>query len=247
MKKHIFWAGLLLMLFSLLQTQQVNGQAALVALLFGEKVASEKFNISMEAGGIFTNYSNVPNTKRSRMGITFGIAGNLQLSKNWYLSPNVYFLSARTLRFKSFSLDTGIPGLDDEFTDVPTDALLRYTDIPIFISYQTNNRKFRYSIAPQVSFLRSAKAAYMGNDGEFRQDFESYLNNVDYGIIADFTYVLGKAHKGKGIHIHARYYYGFADIFNDKLSTDVNRLGYFSLHLSLPFITEELAAKNLQE
>ena len=36
------------------------------------------------------------------------------------------------------------------------------------------------------------------------------------------------------------------DIFNDKLSTDVNRMGYFSLHLSLPFITDELAAKNLE-
>jgi hypothetical protein len=246
MKKNIYLAAILLMLLSLLQTQRVTGQAALVALLFGDKVASEKFNISLEAGGTFTKYTNVPNTKRSRMGINFGIAGNLQLSENWYFSPNIYFLAARNMQFKSYSLNTGTPGLDNEFTDVPTVAELRYIDIPIFLSYQTNNGKFRYSLGPQISLLRDAKAQYEGDEGEFTQNFDSFLHTVDYGVIADFCYVLGKANKGKGVHVHARYYYGFADIFNDKISTDVNRLGFFSLHLSLPFITEELAAKNLE-
>ena len=247
MKKHSLIIGLLIFIFHLSFTQQIKGQAAIVALLFGDQVASEKFNISLEAGGTFTNYTNIPDTKRSKMGINFGIGANLKLTENWYFSPNIYFLAARNVRFKTYSLETGKPGLDAEFNDVPATVDLRYMDIPVFFSYQTNNKKFRYSLGPQVSFLRNAKATYSGEDGEFNQDFKSFLNTVDYGAIADICYVLGKANKGKGVFVHARYYYGFADIFNDKLSADVNRMGYFSLHLSLPFITEELAAKNLEE
>ena len=247
MKRHLLITGLIFFVINLSFTNQVKGQAAILALLFGDKVASEKFNISLEAGGVFSHFTDVPDTKRSKMGINFGVAGNLQFSDNWYFSPNIYFLAARNLRLKTYSLDTGNPGLDAEFMDVPATVDLRYIDIPLFFSFQTNNKKFRYSLGPQVSFLQSANATYSGKYGDFNQDFKSFLNTIDYGAVADFCYVLGKAHKGKGIFLHARYYQGFADIFNDKLSANVNHLGFFSLHLSLPFITEELAAKNLEE
>ena len=71
MKKHSFIIGLLVITINLSFTAQLKGQAAIVALLFGDQVASEKFNISMEAGGIFAHYANLPDTKRSRMGINF--------------------------------------------------------------------------------------------------------------------------------------------------------------------------------
>ena len=247
MKRHLITIGLLIFIFNLSLTKQVKGQAAIVALIFGDQVASEKFNISMEAGGVFAHYSDIPDTKRSRMGINFGIGANLQLSQNWYFSPQIYFVSTRNVRFKTFSLDTGKPGLDGEFMNVPATLDLRTNEIPILFSFQTNNEKFRYSLGPQVSFLRKANATFSGEKGEFKQNFESYVNEVDYGPVADICYILGKAMKGRGIFVHARYYYGIADIFNDKISTNVNRMCYFSLHLSLPFITDELAAKNLEE
>ena len=246
MKRNSLIIGLLIFILHLSFTQQIKGQAAIVALIFGDQVASEKFNISMEAGGVFANYSNIPDTKRSRMGINFGIGANLQLSQNWYFSPQIYFVATRNVRFKAYSLDTGKPGLDDEFMNVPATLDLKYNEIPILFSFQSNNKKFRYSLGPQVSFLRKANATFVGEEGEFKQDFKSYVNKVDYGPVADVCYILGKALKGRGIFVHARYYYGLADIFNDKFSADVNRMGYFSLHLSLPFITDELAAKNLE-
>ena len=83
-------------------------------------------------------------------------------------------------------------------------------------------------------------------NGNFDQDFEPFVNSTDYGVIADFGYILGQAHKGKGVHIHLRYYYGMTDIFKDGVSTEDNNASYISFHLSLPFITDELAAKNLE-
>ena len=75
----------------------LHAQAALFAILFGDKVASGKFNISLELGGAFPNYSNISNTDLSKLGINFGIGGNLKLSENWFLSPNIYFLAKRNL------------------------------------------------------------------------------------------------------------------------------------------------------
>lgn len=236
---------LLLLTALLLASTTLQAQAAIFALLFGDKVASEKFNISLEIGGTLPSYSNIDS--ESNMGINFGIGGNLKLSENWFLSPNIYFLAKRNLKLDEFSLNTGNSVLDAQFTDVPLDVSINYIDVPIFISYQTNNKKYRFSLAPQVSFRQKAEGEFKNDEGEFSKSVSSYTSKTDYGLMADFGYILGKAHDGKGIHIHLRYYFGFTDVLEDQLSTSDNRSNYLSLHLSFPFLTDELAAKNLEE
>ena len=63
--KYVFSLILLLM-----TSNFVNGQAAILALIFGDKVASENFNLSMEIGGNFTRYSNLDNFDRTRLGLS---------------------------------------------------------------------------------------------------------------------------------------------------------------------------------
>ena len=84
----------------------VNGQAAILALIFGDKVASENFNLSMEIGGSLTHYSNLENFDRTRLGINFGISGNIKLSERFYLSPGVFFLGNRNVKFNNLSLQS---------------------------------------------------------------------------------------------------------------------------------------------
>ncbi|AZQ64868.1 PorT family protein [Flammeovirga pectinis] len=232
---------------SFFATQQSYGQAAILALLFGDKVASENFNISLELGSTYMGYSNLENSKSSKLGLNFGIAGNIKIADNWFVSPSAYFLARRNAQFSSLSLDSGNPSLDANFQNVNTSIDLNYIDVPIFISYQTNNKKFRYSVGPQVSFLNSSNATFKGAEGKFVQDVGGSTGSLDYGAIADFAYILGKAHKGRGIHLHLRYYYGMTDVFTDEISSGYNRNSFVSLHLSLPFITDALAKKNLEE
>jgi hypothetical protein len=226
---------------------QAKGQAAIIALLFGDKVASENFNISMEIGGAFANYSEVENIERSKLSLNFGIAANWKLSDNFFLSQNIYFLARRRMEVSKFSLNTGIPELDQQFQDVSGELRVGYLDLPLLFSYQTNSRKFRFGLGPQLSLLQNATAIYNGSEGDFTQDFESNLVDLDYGVMADIAYILGKAHQGKGIHVHARYYYGLPDAIKSEYSPSTNRISFFSFHVSLPFITEELAQKNLEE
>lgn len=241
---------IILLLAAVLALATVNeskGQAALIALIFGDQVASEKFNLSLEFGVNQPWITEIDNTDRSALGINFGIGANIKLSENWFLCPNAYFLSSRGIRINSFSPTTGNPSIDESFSNSETEIMLRYIDVPVFLHYQTDNEKFRFGLAPQVSFLTQANANFSATDGDFSQNIEDELNSLDYGIIGNFTYVLGKAHKGRGVHLHLRYYYGFGDVFKDDYISGDNRTQFISAHISLPFITDELAAKNLEQ
>ena len=223
--------------------QKVYSQAAILAIIFGDKVASEEFNLSLELGGNFSTVSNFTDMKRTNE-TNFGLGCNFKLSEHFYLSPSVFFLSKRKFEFTSYSLNTGNDHIDNEFVNKSGNGNFNYIDVPVLLWYEIN--KVWLGLGPQVSFLTKSNLVFKGEYGDFTQDIKDNTNNLDYGIMASVGYELGKARKGKGIFIQARYYQGFADIYNDQISNQTNQGSYFSFHLSLPFITDELAKKNFQ-
>ncbi|WP_194766289.1 porin family protein [Tamlana sp. I1] len=236
-----------LIIFILLSLPQFSSsQAAILAMIFGDKVASENFNLSMEIGIPFNSFSNLENSK-IKSGINFGIAGNIKLSDNWFVSPTAYFLSSRTATLSSASLNSDDAYLNTLYTGVPANYKLNYIDVNALIAYQPNGSNFRFGLSPQISFLNKAKATYEGAEGEFTQNIKSFTNKTDYGMIANLGYFFKAGHQGKGIIMNVRYYQGFSDVFKDSFASGTNRSSYFAVHLSLPFITDELAQKNLDE
>lgn len=227
----------------LLITNIVFSQAAILALLFGEKVATEKFNISLEVGLPINSFSNVENSSAAT-GINFGIAGNIKLSENWFISPTAYFLSKRTLKISPNSLIIEDPGLSELYKDVSSEILINYTDVNVLVAYQPNRSNFRFGISPQVSFFNKARATFKNDLGKFEQNINTYTNSIDYGLIGNVGYFLKSGHKGKGIHFNLRYYQGFTDVFTDNFISGKNKSSYVAFHISLPFITDELAEKN---
>jgi hypothetical protein len=221
---------------------QGNAQAALLGLIFGDKIASEDFNLSLEFG---VNYSGITNFQTHQRAIetNFGMAGNIKLSDKYYLSPTVFFSSGRKLKLSNYSLNSGNSSLDQEFIDQKAEITLDYIDVNIPLFYQIN--KFRVGVAPQVSFLKDADLKIDNDFGVFDYDMKHQVNNLDYGLLSILSYELGTARKGKGLFLQFRYYQGFGDIFKAPVSTN-NRNNYFSLHLSLPFISEELAKNKLE-
>ena len=227
-------------------TQFASGQAAILALIFGDKVASEKFNLSLELGVPITRVSNIENAEASN-AINFGIGGNIKLSENWFLSPNVYFLSRRSFDVNPISLNSGDPDLDGLYTQTKAEFQLNYTDIHLLLAYEPNNSNFRFGLSPQVSFLGKARATFIGELGDFDQSVKSMLNKTDYGMIFNVGYFFRAGNKGKGLILNVRYYQGFADVFEQGYFTGNNKASYFSVHLSFPFVTDDLAKKNLEE
>jgi hypothetical protein len=244
-KLNIIKNSFLVILLTFGSVHQSNAQAAIIALIFGDKVATENFNIGLELGGNFSRFSNMSQDK-AKYGLNFGISGNIKLSENWFLSPTAYFVSKRVFEIDNYSLNTGNISIDDQFIDKTASYQLNYIDVPILLCYQTNNKKYRFGVAPQISFLTDSKVTVTGDEGDFIQDIKDNTNSIDYGILANVGYSLGQARKGRGIFVQLRYYQGFADIFNDAISTSTNKGSYMALHLSLPFVTDAIAKKNLQ-
>ncbi len=230
----------------MITSQTAFSQAAILAAIFGDKVASEKFNLSLELGVPFNNFSNIENLS-SNSGINFGIAGNVKLSENWYISPTAYFLSKRTAKLESFTLNTNDSNLNALYQNVSADLLVKYIDVNAFVYYQFNNSGFRIGAAPQISFRQNASITYKGELGDFTQDVKPQINKTNYGALFNLGYYFKTGNKGKGLMLNLRYYQGFTDVFEDALFSGNNKSNYFSIHISLPFITEELAKKNLEE
>lgn len=222
------------------------GQAAILALIFGDKVASEEFNISLEIGGGFNNYSNLDNSEFGGVAINFGIAGNIKLGERFYFSPTAYFLAKRQAEITSLSLDSGDPSLDAFFTDVPTSIQFSYTEVPLIFSYASKSGAWRYSTGVQLSFRGKVDAIFQNEEGTFTENYKPYVNSFNYGPIAEVAYNFQKIRKGKGAIVRMRYYYGVNDVFNSSFkNTNVKDSGVYVM-LSFPFVTDAIAAKNLQ-
>ncbi|CDF79766.1 conserved hypothetical protein [Formosa agariphila KMM 3901] len=223
--------------------QFTNAQAAIIAMIFGDKVASEKFNLSMEIGVPFNSFSNVDNLK-AKNGVNFGIAGNIQLNENWYISPTVYFLSKRTFKLEDTDLHSNDDYLNSLYTNTTAKTIISYTDVHVLFTYQLSDSNFRFGLSPQVSFLSKGRATYDGSEGELEQNIGGFVNKTDYGVIANVGYFLRSGHEGKGVIFNLRYYQGFTDVFKNDFQAGTNKSNYVALHVSLPFLTDELAAKN---
>jgi hypothetical protein len=230
---------------ALLLSEGLQAQAALVALIFGDKVASEKFNISMEVGANFAHLSNTNKITRYRGDLNFGIGANYMLSEHWFLSPNAYFISKRTLELSGMTPGTTDQILNLKFANSDAGLTANYVDVPIMVYREFGKRKFRLGLGPQVSFLKNAEVIYEGPTGNLEVDYTSNVTGIDYGLLSSFGYSLGEARKGKGLFLHVRYYQGFTDV--STAITGNNRASYLAFHVSLPFVTDAIASENLKK
>ena len=243
--KHLNKTLFFLCLALLVNPFKSQGQAAILALIFGDKVASEEFNISLELGGGFANYSNLEGSEFAGTTFDFGIGLNKKFSDNFYFTPAIYFVSRRQAQVSSYDLSSGNADLDAIFTDDKTRINFNYIDVPLIFSYQTNSGKMRFSGGAQLSFRGKVSADLTIDEGTFTQDFKPYTNSFDWGPIAEVAYNFEGIRKGKGLIVRARYYHGLNDIFNSDFTSSSVRNSGFVVMLSLPFITDELAKKNL--
>jgi hypothetical protein len=84
---------------------------------------------------------------------------------------------------------------------------------------------------------------YLGEQGEFTENFKYNTKSSDFGVVADFAYIYKNFNGSKDVHIHARYYYGTQDVFKSNFNSAKNRSSYFSVVLSFPFVKKEKEIK----
>jgi hypothetical protein len=225
-------------LFILFSSSAIQGQAALLVLLFGDKVASENFYFSLKAGANYSSISNLDNSKAD-WGLNFGLGMNIKLSDKFFLTPDFMPLSQKGVKDID-PIPTGDAELDLRLQDPSsTFRALNYLDIPVLLKYKVTD-EFSISAGPLFSILLSGADTYEVDQGSddflrYENNIESQLNTLDYGAALELTYELADARKGKGLRIHAKYALGISDILKDN-SGDALTNSVFQFGVSFPFI-----------
>jgi hypothetical protein len=221
--------------------QALKGQAALLVLIFGEKVATENFYFSLKAGAAYSMITNVEEG-RNRVSANFGLVNNIRLTDRLYLTPEFLPLSPRGVREVPI-LSTGDSELDDLLINPSsTDRKLSYIDIPVLLRYRLTER-LMVSAGPQVSFLTGATDIYRSEpledvDLTTELDIKDAIKKVDVGAVVDLSYLFSKPMGGKGLILYLRYNLGFIDMVKNN-SGDPRRNSAFQFGAAFPFIEKQ--------
>jgi hypothetical protein len=235
---------IILMPFLCIPITASYGQAALIVLILGDKVATEQFHLSIDGALNLSTFSGMEDSKLGT-GVNFGLGTHIKLGEKWHLKPEFKPLSRK--KATSIIPISAVPG---ELTIDESKLTLNYIDIPVFLQYNVTPQ-FYVSAGPQISFLTSAYQYSTGKLGDgtestIKIDTESSFKTVDFSFPAEVGYTLKLATKRStskmDVNVFARYEYGFLEIFKDP-ALGSSRISLFQIGLSLPFIksAEELA------
>jgi len=235
--KKLSWLIMTMIMMSTF-TAPANAQAALLVLLFGEKVASENFYFSLKVGGNLANVTGIDDTNM-KLGLNFGLLATIKLSDKFSLVPEFAPLSQKGAKDIPY-LPSGNSEVDDVIAPPDASSMdLNYIDIPIIAQYNVTDQ-LSIGTGPQFGILTSSNNTYEKNlpdddQLKYSQDSQVSWNTFDAGWAFEAVFSLGNARKGKGINIHGRYVLGLTDIIKDN-SGDAVRNSVFQFFISLPFM-----------
>jgi hypothetical protein len=217
------------------------GQAALLVLILGDKVATEKFHLSIDGSLSLSSLQN-PVLGKNSLGVNFGLGTHLKLGERWFLEADFKPLSQKGAK----SVNPIVP-IPSDIETSNTNLKLNYIDVPVLLQYKLGTKLF-IAVGPQISFLTSAsqnsEGVSSGSSISTNQDTKSLFNNIDCSIAAELRYSLSIKRKGTKVDVDAfaRYSYGLTEIFKDS-AVGSAKTSNFQFGLSFPFIKspEELA------
>jgi hypothetical protein len=231
---------LLICALSIIAVSTSFGQATVIILLFGDKVASEKLYLSVDGA---MNISNLPGIDGSSagIGVNYGLGVHIKLSDHWYFKPEFKPLS----RKGAIKIEPLTP-VSDDFTVDKTKLKINYIDFPLLFQYNINN-KLWVAAGPQISFLTDANQYLFGTvpgnyETTVKVNAKSFFNKTNLSFPVEAGYCLKLATKKSTssikVNVFARYEYDFLEIFKDP-AVGSTKISLFQVGLSLPFIKEK--------
>jgi hypothetical protein len=206
-----------------------------IVLIFGDKIATEQFHLTIDAGLNITGMPGLDGTK-NLVGLYYGMGTFIKLNDKWALTPEFKPLSQRGAR--NVQAIVTYPGIID-----PVNKLrLNYIDVPLLVRYNISPKMY-VSTGPQFSFMVGAKQITEGNtvdtnkESKISVDVKDTFNKTYYSIPIEVGYTLPKI-AGKTLELKGRYCFGLNEVIADK-SYGSSKFSMWQVMLSLPFITSE--------
>jgi hypothetical protein len=232
-------ALLLTVLLSLASVNVAHGQALLV-LLFGDKLSTEKFQLGINADVGWTGQTNLLDSS-TRFSWAFGAYGEVKLGERWRLQPELTLKTPAGAK-GLFAGEAGNPfaptGNEDIDEVIDTGRVTRslnYISVPVFAKYLLG--PIGIGGGGYVAFLTGATDELSSDVDQGRvrlnESSKDYLNTVDAGLILSLDFALKPQAEMRSIKINGKLYYGLTDTVKDNPGESVKNWMLF-LGLDVP-------------
>lgn len=206
-----------IILFSLI-TIPAKSQV-IIALLFGDKLNTEKLEFGLTFG---PNFSTVGNSEADwKAGLGLGLYFNMKLSDNWFFHPEAIPKSPfGGKNIPVYPLEDA--NLNASFQNGSITREMSYISLPLLFRYRIKGFLFAEA-GPQLSLRTNVKDIFQenaaGGELEFVKNVEDEYTRFDFGAAAGLVL---KMRKDKGMGIGVRYYYGFIDVMKSSAGSQQN-------------------------
>ena len=232
MKNVVMRAVLAAVLLSLGSYQPAQGQV-LIGILFGDKLASERFHIGLNVGANFADLSGIDGTKL-KPGLMLGLVAEWKIAGSFYLQPELLPFYQAGAKGMPTNLEGAPPPLDTLVADKSAERKLGYFEIPVIVKYGALRNRLHLGAGPQVGFLMSSTDVFKGvirNQITVEEDIEAEVNSFDAGLTFQVEYKLQDGPFSASVS--ARYFLGLTDTIKDNPGDAVyNRV--FTVFGSIP-------------
>jgi len=236
--RHVVLGLMFPLLFSLALPSAAHAQV-LIALLLGDRVSNDRFQLGLNVGFAATGLQGV----QSKFRVGFGVSmyGEIRLSDRFRLQPEL----AMKLPGGARELPPGAPGHslspigEPTYDDVVNNGLVlrnqKYIGIPIYTKYLIG--PIGLGLGPQISFLTKATDTSESKSDapkvQLETDAEDDLSPVDIGIAASLDYAFSPEHQMRSMRVRAKGYFGLVDTVKDNPGDPIRNWN-FQFGLDIP-------------
>src|SRR5690349_4699144 len=157
---------------------QANSQV-IIALLFGDKLNSDKLEFGLAGGLSLGNISNFYDTK-TRGSFNLGLYFNIKLDDRWYIRAEaVPKFPTGASELNPYSLHDA--NLDTLLHDAGVTRKIKNIALPILIRYRIRNLLFAEA-GPQLALRTKAKDVFESGDLTYENKIEDNITRFDFGF-----------------------------------------------------------------
>ncbi len=225
MKKIFF-----LLLFSVFLCKSASSQV-LIALLFGDKLNSDKLEFGLMAGPTMTDITGIDS--KLDPGINFGLYFSFKLNDRFYFHPEaIPKLSFGAKGIEPYS--TADAEMDSLFTNASVKRDIKAIGLPLLIRYRLVGRFF-VEAGPQVNLTMKVKDVFETKINDNKLTYENRItdqfNRFDVGGVLGISYKILPSKQS--ITLGLRYYGGFSDIMKTASGRQSNSAWMLNVYIPI--------------
>ncbi len=213
---------------SLLVVQSVTAQV-LLAILFGDKLNTEKLEFGIAVNPVFTNLTGVNGDYRT--GLDLAIYFDIQIKTKFFIHVEGVAKGAFGEE-KITTYHTGLDTVDILYANGNYERKIKAFSMPVLARYAIN-RKFFVDAGIRADWMLKTKDIFKtklyDNDLEYTMNVSDQISKLDFGLTGGLHYKFGGP---RTMGVGLRYFQGLTDVIKTTAGTQTNTA--FEIVITIP-------------